>query len=389
MAVLFALGAPVLLFAAAGGVDLAEAMSAKGNLQGIVDAAALSGAKQLTSDKSSATEDRARLQADGQARVLYPRWTVQTTAKMDANAGTMTVSQTGNRLSLFAALLPAWTVSVTATAQLHAGAPLCVLSTQQSGTNVIQFQDSANMLASQCLVQSNSDLQVGGAGWLRASAARAVGAAQGSISPAATTDVPVITDPFATLPIDVPAACNDTGGIKTSGQGTDTLNPGVHCGDFKVAGQATLFLNPGDHFFVNGTIELKGKASLKGSDVAVVFKGSAGISFSNNSVLSLDGRKSGAFSGFVLITDRSYTSTVDLSTDNARNLHGTLYLPQAELHVFGSGNKVADQSPWTAIVAKRLSLAESASLVINSDYASSPVPTPSGVGANGALSLVK
>jgi len=67
---------------------------------------------------------------------------------------------------------------------------------------------------------------------------------------------------------------------------------------------------------------------------------------------------------------------------NARELLGTFYLPRGELEV-KSGSPIADSSAYTAIIAKRFSMAGSPTLVLNTDYAATDVPTPEGVGATG------
>ena len=46
------------------------------------------------------------------------------------------------------------------------------------------------------------------------------------------------------------------------------------------------------------------------------------------------------------------------------------------------GNKVADQSAWTVIVAQAIQMSGSPNLVVNANYASSSVPVPGGVGSN-------
>ena len=56
----------------------------------------------------------------------------------------------------------------------------------------------------------------------------------------------------------------------------------------------------------------------------------------------------------------------------------------------GEGNKVADQSPWTVIVAKSIKMTGSPNLVLNSRYDDSGVPVPGGVGPNnGMVSLTE
>lgn len=388
IAVTVGLGAPVLFMFVGGAVDLADVVSTQASLQRAVDSAAMGGAKQLVTDKSSATSDRAKAQADGLAQNLAPRWAVTTAAQMNASAGTMTVNQTGHRASLFGNLIPPWTVSVTATAQqVSSAAPLCVLGIQSAGSQVVSLTGSALVTAASCMVKSDSDISVQGSAALSAGAVQSVAGATGSISPAPVTDAPATADPFADLAITVPSSCSDSN-LAAHGQGTLTLNPGVHCGDVAVTGGAKLVLNPGEHYFVNGTMKFSGQATFSGTDVVVIFKAMTAIAFNGKASMSLEGRKSGSYAGFVMITDRSQTGSLAISTDSARLLHGTIYMPQATLDVSGSGNKVADQSPWTVVVVKQLAVSGSANLVINSSYGTSTIPVPSGVGSSGALRLI-
>ena len=88
-----------------------------------------------------------------------------------------------------------------------------------------------------------------------------------------------------------------------------------------------------------------------------------------------------------MITDRSLGGVLGISTNNARQLYGTIYLPNATLDVTGTSNKVADQSPWTVVVAMGLTTDGSAKLVINSNYSGASVPVPAGVGTSGAIHL--
>ena len=384
---LFGLTAPILLVLAAGAAELAEVVKTKHALQWEVDEAALNGARELGTDQSSATAERARVYADKLAAQATARWTIQTTAQADATHGSMTVVQTASRPSFFANLLPpgGWHLNVTGTAVANSTIPLCVLGLESGGKKVISLQTTSRVTASNCLVQSNSDISAGGGASMLAGAVRSVGSATGSISPAPITDAPPITDPFAALDISVPTQCTDQG-IQVQ-SGTQSLNPGVHCGDVHLQGSATLVLNPGEHYFVKGQFNLANNSQVTGSDVVLVFKGNWKLKCQDNSSVSLSGRQSGPFAGFVLVTDRAFSGKLSISTDNARQLHGTIYLPSATLDVTGTGNKVADQSPWTVVVAKALTGDGSANLVINSNYSGSTVPVPAGVGQSGAVHL--
>ncbi len=380
-AILFGIASPVLLLLIAGGMEVAEVVKAKRELQWDVDTAALNGARELGTDKSSATAVRAQNLATSLATQSTPRWIVVTTSAMDATGGSVTVDQTASRASFFGNILPpgGWRLHVTSTAVSNAKAPLCVLGLQSTTGQVVSLQSTSKVTAAGCLVQSDADIAVSSSATMQASAVHSVGAAQGPISPSPITDAPAIADPFASLSISVPSQCTDSG-IDVS-NGSQTLNPGVHCGNVQIQGSGTLTLNPGDHYFVNTSFNVNGAAKLLGSDVVLVLKGTTKFQFQGNAYLSFNGRQSGSYAGFVIISDRSFTGTLGISTDSAHILHGTIYLPNASLAVSGSSNKVADQSPWTVIVAQKVSTSGSTNLVINSNYASSSVPVPSGVGS--------
>lgn len=50
--------------------------------------------------------------------------------------------------------------------------------------------------------------------------------------------------------------------------------------------------------------------------------------------------------------------------------------------IIDSASSVADQSAYTVIVARQVDLFDGPNLVLNSDYGSTDIPLPAGVGAN-------
>ncbi|AWN50425.1 hypothetical protein DK412_00685 [Methylobacterium sp. 17Sr1-1] len=384
--VLFGVLLPILAMGAVGVAELAEVMQAKAKLQRNVDAAAIQGAGEFGVDQSAATTERTRLYADAMAESLRLRWAVATTATVEAASRTVTVRQSANRASFFGNLLPpgGWTIAATATAIRTARKPLCVLGTRgggplDDGQDSIALQASSAITASDCLVQSNANLTAGPGTVLSAGEARAVGSAAGPIRPAPVTDAPPMADPFAAMRLDAPSLLCDSLSLSL-GSGTFRLEPGVHCGAIALLGDATIVLAPGDHYFVGPGLSVGGNATITGSDVVVILKGLVTAQVTGSAVLQLEGRKSGPYAGFVLITDRSYLGDVEISTSNARKLVGTIYLPNASLTVSGANNRIADQSPWTVVVARTIRTLGSANLVINAGYAASSVPVPAGVG---------
>ena len=322
--------------------------------------------------------------ADNLAAPLKVRWTIQTAAQADPTAGAMTVTQQASRKSLFGNLVPpgGFHLSATATATANGSLPLCVLTLQTGGSKILDVQATASVTAGGCLVQSDSDLNVAPKASLAAGAARSVGSATGPIAPAALTDAPSVPDPFSGMAINVPTTCSDNG-INVKGNTSYTLAAGTHCGNIQLQGNSSLTFSAGEHYFYNGTLSADGSTQISGTDVVLILNKGSTLSLQNNATLSLEGRRTGPYAGFVIITDRTTTNTLTLSTAAAHELLGTVYVPNAILAVTGTGNKVGDNSPWTVVVAKQLQVQGSTSLVINSNYAATVVPVPAGVGPSG------
>jgi hypothetical protein len=251
----------------------------------------------------------------------------------------------------------------------------------------MQLKDTSQMTAAGCLVQSDGDIAVDSGGWLNAGLAQSVGAASGRISPSAQTGAPAIPDPFASMPVNATGLCTPLDLVFDLG--VQILAPGIHCGNLTARANSTVILLPGEHYFYNGQLHLQESATLQGSDVVLIFDKSSQIQFQDQSKVDLSGRTSGPYSGFVMMTTTQNVGNFDISSDNAYRLLGTLYLPAANLRVSGNGNSVAAQSAWTVVIAKSIEMSGSANLVINSDYASAPVPVPQGVGPNTGVVLVK
>ena len=61
---------------------------------------------------------------------------------------------------------------------------------------------------------------------------------------------------------------------------------------------------------------------------------------------------------------------------------GTIYLPKGRLEI-ATMSPIADQSAYTAIVARSIRMSGSPTLVLNADYAATDIPVPAGIGPTG------
>lgn len=392
VATIAALVIPVLALLTCAAIDLAGVNADHSALQDAADATALAMAKQLGIATAAGITARAQDYATGQLGQISSNDQVTVTTTIAADNSSVTVAITGKRPSFFGNMLPpgGWTLHAQATASTLGELPLCVLASGAGGGGKISLVASPTLTAGNCLVQSNANMTVDAAGSLTAGLAQASGTASGPITPTPQTGAPTIADPFATLNISPPllGLCSPLDVTQLLGL---PVLPGNHCGLTVRAGQ-TLYLAPGVHYFSQGGLTMAQNSTLTGSNVVLIFEPDSSFNFADSSVIDLSGRQSGTYAGFVIITTRTNSNIFTISSDSAHMLEGAVYIPSATLQITGTGNKVADQSPWTVVVAQSLQMTGSANLVINANYASSVVPVPAGAGNgyhSGRVTLTK
>lgn len=375
---MFALGAPVIAIISVGAVELSVVASHKATLQAAADAAALNAAGQIGVAKEGAL-DRAKAFAQHQLNGVDTLSKVDVSAEFVENG--VKVSILGVRGSFFGNMLPpgGFKTQVSSTAVTMNGLPLCVLATKDVGQKVLSLKDSAQIGANGCLVHSNRDITAEQASKIFAGAAQASSTASGSINPAASVGAPRTDDPFASLPVSNSGPCIDNGKLKVERGATETVPAGVHCGDWEAGNGSILKLAPGEHWFRKAKMRVRDDAKLYGRDVVLILDKDSKLEFHDQATVDLEGRKSGALAGFLIITDRNHTNDLEIWSDGVDNLLGVIYAPAAKLHVDGK-QAVGENSDWTVVVARQIELKGQAKLTINSNYSSTLVPVPQGVG---------
>jgi hypothetical protein len=308
------------------------------------------------------------------------------TAEVVDNGTGVKVTVSGKRASFFGDLLPpgGWNVHAEATASAMNQTPLCVLTTGLANKDELTLFNGAGLTAPACLVHSNASIEVKNQAKLAAQAVQTSGQANGTITPAAGVGAPEIEDPFLNLSFSTPGhlSCATSSGppLFIEDETPVDLPPGRHGQDITVRKGGTLRLKDGDYYFTNVKLQVIGDARIEGTNALLVFDKDSDFKFTDNAVVDLEGRRTGAYAGFVIATPKNNSRTFEISSAAARNLLGTLYFPSATLVVSGS-NKVADESAWTIIVAKALQLKEKPTLVVNADYAGASFGPPAGVGS--------
>lgn len=425
-AVAFAVTLPTMIAVGGFAADYTSMSSNQNRLQQIIDAAALSIAREMTI--SPVTSDRAQQMA---AKFVSANIPANTPFKVAVAAslvesnmavrveGTQQFATPFGTFERFVGENQMKAVAVARPAGVAEQMKLCVLSLAKTANSSINLRNGSRMTANGCMIQSNSTARravtLGEASVMKATTLCARGGIQNigsSVEGNLVTDCPEMKDPLASKPEPkysplckvVPAKIN---------KGIYTLDPGTYCGGLSIFGTAQVKLNPGLYIFKDGPLRVWNSAELKGDGVTLAFAGnSAYFRFEQNSLIELTAPTSGDTAGMLIwevaaiagdpeipgtsmslampktavVTPSTAppkdTSQHRIASDRARVLTGTIYLKKGLLTIDAT-KPVADQSPFTILVVNQMDLYDGPHLVLNSNYANSPVPVPFGLGPIG------
>ncbi len=386
-----ALCAVPLAIIVAGVLESQDVIGSRGDLQAAVDAGALAGAERLSVATSGANDvqSAAISAANSNLPAGYHGTPPVFTVTESTTGNSVTVSATAQHVPLLGLMgFGNVALNATATADALGSVPLCILQTGTGSGQDIELDNQAQIQAPNCGVQANTDISVANNALLQAQRTQAVGTISGPVSPAGIQGALPVADPFAAMNLSPPLDCISLPlTIKVIKYLTLPLLPGVHCEQYEIDSGGTLLLLPGEHWFMNDLIA-HNNAVIQGDDVALLFGPAKKLSFFDQATVKLTARKSGPFAGFLIATTRDNTQPFTIASNNVSELLGTIYIPNAQLVVSTTGN-VAQDSAWSIIVANSLQLTQHPNLVINTGYAGSGVPVPSGVGPSQKVTLVK
>jgi Flp pilus assembly protein TadG len=410
-AVLFAVGLPLVAAAGAVGTQYSQLLNRRSALQQAADGAALAAAQQLklanASDAVVASVAASTVQADMGS--VQDQLSVETQVLQHRTGVTVTVSDTvplswGKIIGMNST-----TVKAAATAQLYGPAgKLCMLSLDIKQGGTLHVQKQAQVTAKDCVIYSNSKdkggLQADAGTAMSASFICSVGGAKtqgATVNPIPTTDCPSMGDPLISRSRPPVGSCASL--LPMVITGVQNLYPGNYCGGLKIKGTARVTLTPGVYVMNNGPLIVQDSATLIGQSAGVYFTGDqGGLRFDPDTTISMTAPKDGVMAGFIFFEDRTVSSPVALplgplgapppapygsqpmrqyqiSSNNASQFLGTFYLPAGRL-IIDASKPVAAQSAYTVIVSRQLMLMNGNNLVLNSDYSSTDVPVPEGVG---------
>lgn len=372
-----------------GVIDYMSLVNQKHQVQDIADRTAVSAARELVVAKAS--DDRVQAVAEVFLQANYNLADGKVKAKI-LNGGRAVQVEVSIAPKVF---FPgpigrnAKRPTATATAEIAGGGNVCMIGLDQSRPSTLDMKDNARLTASNCAIYSNSQsktsLKVHGSAKVKAKlvcVAGGVGGSKGSVNPKPIEDCPPIEDPLRDRPMP------PIGLLKCDYLATVVpvltkvkLKPGTYCGGILVAGGEAV-LEPGMYIINNGALAVTLNGKLSGENVGFFLKGATStILFTPDTHISLTAPKTGPMAGLLFFEDRNTILATyhQISSNDARRLVGTMYIPKSKLMIDAT-SPVADKSEYTVIIAREFELRDGPELVLKTDYDSSPIPLPDGVG---------
>jgi Flp pilus assembly protein TadG len=398
VAILAAAAAPVLIIAAGVVIDYGNASRDKAVMQAAADATAIAAVKELTNGHLS--EKRLAEVVNGFARQQLEANGLHSdngvTARIINDGRSVEVRISRPLRSAFPGLLPASTggLAANATATAVGNQKICVVALDTASIETISMKSNSWLTAQDCNVYSNSrsaagiktDSGIRLTARLICSSGGYSGA--GQFVARKLVDCPTVQDPLAMRPAPAVEGCKATNLSvidKGSNQARHVLSPGTYCGGLFIGGNSSVKLEPGTYVIKDGPLVVDSNADVRGDGVGFYLTGDKTVfQFLSNARVVLDAPTNGPLAGLLFFEDRAAKADREhvIKSNFVSNLTGTIYLPRGKL-VIDATNEVAQQSAFTLIVVKQLHLSANPKLVVKSDYRSSNVPVPKGLGPLG------
>jgi Flp pilus assembly protein TadG len=281
----------------------------------------------------------------------------------DARAvrGTLTHQPLRVLTAIFPDVLP--TITTTATARLSRAICLLTLAPSTPGSLTVAANSlvDAPVCSTHVNSQAASALNIGNRATVTFLDLRVAGTANISgsavVMPIPETLAGAIADPLESLPEVTTSGCDFNNRVVS---GTQTLAPGTYCGGIRVNANARATLQAGDYKLVGGSLELRNKARIDGTNVTLHLLQGARLLMNTSALVSLAAADSGPYRGILFFESRN--APLDAVTHNiplrqASLLQGVIYLPRSALSLISDTKSAANQgSAALAIVARNVSL---------------------------------
>ena len=364
VAIVFALGMPMIAAGAAFSVETSFDYYKHQRLQAAADAAAFSGALEVLDGSDSATIQNAANKAAAANGWVSGSGTI--TVNTPPATGPNQVSQavevilTQVQPRYFTALFVHQPITLRrrAVAMYQVAANACVVALSHAASRAIDVTGSATMTLTGCDVASDSTasdaIHTWGSAGVTADCAFSVGgiANNGAMTlaacPGGISGVSPVADPFSAVPTPaVPGSC-----IATSSYNGASLSPGYYCNGLSLKGSDTLA--PGVYYIAGSGLSIGALAQVSGTGVTIYLSGAARVDMKANADVQLSAPTSGTYSGILFFGDRgnSAATTNTFNGDSASRLTGDLYFPTQAVSYNGNFSGI---NGCTYVVANTIS----------------------------------
>lgn len=360
VAVLFAILLPVLVGFLALSMDTGVWYMDQRNMQSATDVATLSAAKELGSVDYYVLTD---LVKDESSRNDFPEsdgitFTVNNpplAGDYAGNVNALEVELSKPQERFFSMLHTSGDPTATsrAVALKTSSGEACVLALDTSASSAVSFQGNPDVDLDGCIIASNSSdncaISVGGSASMEADGLHSVGGFCTNGNPSVTLDDPAVTnapaiaDPYADLADPSYGGCDEN---NYKAKNTETLDPGVYCGNFTINANADITLNPGTYYVHGGDFRVNGGADVVGNGVTIVMTGTGSavgeVTINGTSSLDLTAPAEGSgepYEGILMYQDRDAPSgTNKINGNSSNNLVGSLYFPNQAVEFSGNSS---------------------------------------------------
>jgi Flp pilus assembly protein TadG len=369
-------------------VDYSRASNLRAQMQSILDAAVIAGARDGTANWMNVATNffNANLQSMGAS--------VSTPTFVHNADGTFSGSVAAGVATTVLGMMGKSSIAVNVQTQVavsnaRAG-QFCLLALNTTAPSAVQLTGNAeiDVDAPQCVVQVNSNsasaVMLNGNTSISSSENCFVGSAvtvgNATLSPPPVFMCKPVTDPLASFLKPSVGPC-DYVNYSASGHQTVTLNPGVYCGGMQFTGQVTVTFAPGTYVIKDGALQARGGTSFTGNGVAFFLTGSgASVQLTGQADWHVVAPASGTFAGFVFFLDPNGPSGAAASSSQLAGtaelyFEGVIYLPKQNVTLSG-GSESFTPSPYTAYIMDTMDINGNGTLVINSDPTKTTVPIP-------------
>jgi Flp pilus assembly protein TadG len=386
VAIIFGLTAIPVVLSVGVAVDYARALSARTKLQGIVDAAAMAGAR------LPATSNQNRMDAANETFALNLAHSGLPTSiqpTIEASNAEVKVAASYLQPTAFTGLMGVDAIEVSAgtasRSQVENGGVACLLALNPTTSDGLHLQGINKLSEDNCWawVNSTSSTAINAMG-------TSIGKAQGfctaggvvgaeHFSPAPFTGCDPLADPFEEkfsgyTPLEE-SSCRASNPLQLK-NGSFTLSPGTYCGGIVLKSHADVTFLPGVYVIKNGVFEVQAGASATGTDVAFYFTGSnTDLTLRGGGAVDFRAPTSGDLAGFLFVQDRTSNpgNSTEIQGGGRVKMEGILYAPTWQVNIGGNGDLNQESKYW-AMVADNFYMEGNGKLYIRSDAAGAGLP---------------